>query len=396
MIALLGWGALALLGTLALWARLLQQAGRMQTERVRDLERPRDLSAWPTVTAIVPTYNEARDVEACLEALLAVDYPRLEVLVTDDGSSDDTVARVEALAARAPEGVVRVRTTARDDPRRADWTLNKSFALWTAAQEVQSDWLWFLDADVRVDPDALWRSLLACRRENALGFTCGGRYTNPSALGEALEVVMYLLLTALLPLRAIRDPGRPDASWITGQYLLIQRAAYEGLGGHAAVQGCSMDDLPLSRVAKRAGVKLLYFPGAAIFACVNYVTLAETRRNWVRLGVLAAPWLGWTADTYRGAAVALVGLGVLSPALAALAWGLAPGSLAAWLLLAQVAATLLLVLVLQASLGVRLWTALCLPVSATLATALVLQIAGALEGEVEFHGQRLTQDVPLP
>ncbi|MGD9131494.1 MAG: glycosyltransferase [Candidatus Bathyarchaeota archaeon] len=45
---------------------------------------------WPVVTIVVPAHNEEKVVERCLEAILEIDYPKLEVIVVDDGSTDRT------------------------------------------------------------------------------------------------------------------------------------------------------------------------------------------------------------------------------------------------------------------------------------------------------------------
>lgn len=55
-------------------------------------------SVWPRVTALVTTHNSESTVEQCLSALELSDYPDLEVIVCDEGSTD----RTAALAARYP------------------------------------------------------------------------------------------------------------------------------------------------------------------------------------------------------------------------------------------------------------------------------------------------------
>jgi alpha-1,3-rhamnosyltransferase len=52
----------------------------------------------PLVTVIISCYNHAPYVGEAIESVLAQDYPRLELLVIDDGSSDDSVARIRRLA----------------------------------------------------------------------------------------------------------------------------------------------------------------------------------------------------------------------------------------------------------------------------------------------------------
>jgi glycosyltransferase involved in cell wall biosynthesis len=55
--------------------------------------------AWPPdVSIIVPAYNEQKGIAACVRSLSAADYPNLDIVVVDDGSTDDTAAIVANLA----------------------------------------------------------------------------------------------------------------------------------------------------------------------------------------------------------------------------------------------------------------------------------------------------------
>ncbi len=54
----------------------------------------------PLVTVIVPSYNHAPYVEACIESILGQTYPNIELLVIDDGSTDDSVERIRRLQER--------------------------------------------------------------------------------------------------------------------------------------------------------------------------------------------------------------------------------------------------------------------------------------------------------
>lgn len=51
----------------------------------------KEVDHWPMVSVIVPAYNEERVIERCLDALLEVDYPRKDIIVVDDGSTDATL-----------------------------------------------------------------------------------------------------------------------------------------------------------------------------------------------------------------------------------------------------------------------------------------------------------------
>ena len=55
---------------------------------------------WPSISIMVAARNEEENIEDCLRSLLNVDYPlsKLEILVGDDGSTDQTFKKVQAIA----------------------------------------------------------------------------------------------------------------------------------------------------------------------------------------------------------------------------------------------------------------------------------------------------------
>ena len=57
----------------------------------------------PWITVIVPARNESLNVKACLESLIAQDYPHLRVLAVDDRSNDATGSIMDTLALGATE-----------------------------------------------------------------------------------------------------------------------------------------------------------------------------------------------------------------------------------------------------------------------------------------------------
>jgi glycosyltransferase involved in cell wall biosynthesis len=58
--------------------------------------------AKKTVSVVIPTYNEARYIKGCLTSLLAQRKDLLEIIVVDDGSTDETIALIQELATKYP------------------------------------------------------------------------------------------------------------------------------------------------------------------------------------------------------------------------------------------------------------------------------------------------------
>jgi glycosyltransferase involved in cell wall biosynthesis len=66
---------------------------------LEDLPLPKE-HPWPRISVVVCTYNGSRTITDCLEGLLRLEYPNFEVVVVDDGSTDDTAAIVSAYGFR--------------------------------------------------------------------------------------------------------------------------------------------------------------------------------------------------------------------------------------------------------------------------------------------------------
>lgn len=113
----------------------------------------------PPVSVLVPAYDEAVGIAGAVRSLVASDYPDLEVVVVDDGSTDGTGDIVEAL------GLPGVRVV-----RQAN--AGKARALATAARHASHDVLVMLDGDTVFEPATI-RSLVQPLRDPAVGAVSG-------------------------------------------------------------------------------------------------------------------------------------------------------------------------------------------------------------------------------
>jgi glycosyltransferase involved in cell wall biosynthesis len=114
----------------------------------------------PKVSVIVPAYNQSRYVEAAVRSALTQTCDDLEVVVVDDGSTDDTSSVVQAIA----------------DPRlRYVYQENRglSGARNTGIRHARGEFLTFLDADDLFLPDKLEVLLAAFARRPELGLVAG-------------------------------------------------------------------------------------------------------------------------------------------------------------------------------------------------------------------------------
>ena len=113
----------------------------------------------PSVAVIVPAFNEAVGIERSVRSLAASAYPDLEILVVDDGSTDDTARLVESLA------LDRVTLVRQDNA-------GKAAALSTGIRLATAEVLVMVDGDTIFEPDTVER-LVAPLADPAVGAVSG-------------------------------------------------------------------------------------------------------------------------------------------------------------------------------------------------------------------------------
>lgn len=210
------------------------------------------------VSALVPARNEASNIEACLQALLA--EPVTEVIVYDDGSTDETPAILARLAAGNPR--LRVH---RGVPLPEGW-VGKTHACHRLSEHATGDVLLFVDADTVLLPGAV-SALLSVDADVLTAFPA----QRTRSLGEALVVsLLHLTYLSWLPLALISRTRDPRVLAANGQVLMVKRAAYTRIGGHRAIAGDVVDDMALCAAAKRASLRVDFVPGERLASCRMY------------------------------------------------------------------------------------------------------------------------------
>jgi hypothetical protein len=211
----------------------------------RLLRRPNEAADQMVATSVLlPVRDEAHRIEPCLKALLRNDFN--ELLVLDDGSTDDTAEIVRRTA--GSDHRVRLLTGA---ALPAGW-LGKPHACQQLADAAarSSRALVFVDADVVLAAHAI-RATVGMLADLDL-VSPYPRQESPGATRLVQPLLQWSWLT-FLPLRMAEQSSRPSLAAANGQLLAVRRETYERAGGHAAVRGEVVEDVALLRAVKRVG-----------------------------------------------------------------------------------------------------------------------------------------------
>jgi len=269
-----------------------------------------------SLSVVVPARDEAGSLPALLTSLAAQTRPATEVIVVDDHSSDATAevaARHGAVVVAAPE-------------LPAGW-LGKPWACHTGAHAASGTLLCFLDADVRLAPDALAR--LVAEYHRAGGMVTVQPSHRPVRAYEQLSAVCNVVEM----MGTGGFTGRPHRAMTLafGPCLLLDRCDYERSGGHAhpSVRTQVCEDAALAARLRAEGGEVRAFAGCSTVTFRMYPDgPAQLVQGWSKMlaggmrrsprvpALLTAVWVGGALLGARRGLAALNGARRGTPSLA--------------------------------------------------------------------------------
>ncbi|NJL41699.1 MAG: glycosyltransferase [Leptolyngbyaceae cyanobacterium SM1_4_3] len=239
----------------------------------------------PATAIIVPAYNEAENIQQCLTAAIESSPADCSVWLIDDQSTDETVAIAQLLQESLQDPRLHI-LEGQPRPQGERW-VGKNWACVQAAEQISSEYLLFIDADVRLKPGAIETVVQVAEAEQADLLTLVAEIECGCWAEWIVQPLMVSTLLLAYDFAAVNDP-ESETAFGAGPFMLFRRSTYEQIGGHRAVADQVVEDVELSRRVKFSGLKLKYLQG-------NAVANVRMYRSW------GALWEGWTKNFYLGA-----------------------------------------------------------------------------------------------
>jgi glycosyltransferase involved in cell wall biosynthesis len=286
----LGVGAMVLgslsLVVMRLFSQKLQEASqaaiRFRVETQAEFSLSEEVQS---LAVVIPAYNESVNIVDCVTAVLdSTSWSGLQVWVVDDRSTDDTLALLQQLARDLRDDRLQIVSGA-ERPEQELW-MGKNWACAQVMDQVNTDYVLFLDADVRLARGGAEKALTFALAQQTDLLTCWPTI-HCGCWGEWLvQPIIVAMFAVGLEFSRVNDP-EDETVMAIGPFMLFRRSAYEAIGGHRALAAEIVEDVQLARRIKTQGFKLWYGLGHDLATVQMYRSLSQL-------------WEGWTKNWHLG------------------------------------------------------------------------------------------------
>lgn len=235
----------------------------------------------PMVSVLIPARNEERNIGTTLSTLAQQDYPRMEIVVLNDNSSDGTAAAVERIAGVDP----RIRLM--QGATLPEGWVGKSYACHQLAGAAEGDLLLFVDADTAHETWSVRAAVEEMRRSRADLLTVIPAQTMETFSEKLMLPLLHYSTFCFLPMPLVSVSRSPKLAMANGQFMLFRKDVYRAIGGHAGVRTAIVEDVWLSRRVKEEGYRLVIRDGTGSVRARMYHSLREI-------------WQGFSKNLFAG------------------------------------------------------------------------------------------------
>ncbi len=214
-------------------------------------QQPAPLSQYPLVAVLIPCFNESDNAEETISYALQLNYPHFEVIAINDGSSDNTAAVLDRLAAKYERlRVVHLATNQ-----------GKAMALQAGSLVTEAEYLIGIDGDALLDPHAAHWMIRHFLADSSIAAVTGNpRIRTRSTLLGRIQVGEFSSIVGMIK-RAQRSFGRVFT--VSGVITAFRKSAVHQVGYWSP--NMLTEDIDITWKLQRAGWDVAFEPNALVW-----------------------------------------------------------------------------------------------------------------------------------
>ena len=251
--------------------------------RLRDpREEADEAEGGERLSVLVPARDEEGSIEACVRAIARSGHPVDEIVVFDDGSTDQT----PEILTRLSDQIEQLRVLEGGQGLPPGW-VGKPHACHRLAEAATGDVLLFVDADTMLTREGVGRIVSLLQDLEADAVTAVPHQMTGSWAERLILPLLHLTYTSWFPLALTWLSQDVRFLAANGQVLAMRRRAHDDVGGFASVRGEVVDDMAMCRRLKAAGWRVVFADGDQIATCRMYGSARQV-------------WAGFSKNLYEG------------------------------------------------------------------------------------------------
>jgi glycosyltransferase involved in cell wall biosynthesis len=188
------------------------------------------LDELPSVSVCIPARNETHAMTQCLERVIASTYPKLEIIVLDDSSADNTSILIKSFAHAGVRFV--------EGSQLPEGWLGKNHALQGLLHEASGSYILFMDVDTHIQPDTIEQLVAYAKQENASMISVLPRRADGWRASVLLGTLRYLWE---LVLHRRSAPAVASSAWMIHRHTLR-----DDLGGFDPIKSAIQPEAKLA------------------------------------------------------------------------------------------------------------------------------------------------------
>ena len=221
------------------------------------------------VSVLIPARNEAKNIGSILNDLMRQSYSRLEIIVFNDESTDQT-KKIVKLLSRSDSRIRLINSTGLPE----GW-LGKNNACHVLGKEAKGNYLLYLDADVNLGKNTISKTVDYLRKHK-LSLLSVFPKQQMKSFGERITVPnMNFILLTLLPLVLVEKTSKPSLAAANGQFMLFNSKSYKEFQPHEKLKASKVEDIEISQLFKKNGLQVACHACFSEISCRMYNSFVE-------------------------------------------------------------------------------------------------------------------------